>query len=230
MTNADPQVADYPFTTREPVPGMMPWEDATAQLIDTPPITDTHIEPYMTNLVRSADMALLCFNGASDDAPDETAAVLEQLRSRKTVPGDFTGFDDEDFSIVHVKTLLVVTRADDPDVDVRLEFFRELCDTPLETVLVEFDRPESAEALRNRIYESLNVIRIYTKAPGKPADYKDPYMIPAGGTVEDLAEKIHRDIAGNLKYARVWGESAIDGQQVSRDHELADKDLVELHV
>jgi len=75
----------------------------------------------------------------------------------------------------------------------------------------------------------LNVIRVYTKAPGKPADYKDPYTLPVGGTVEDLATKIHRDFAGTLKFARIWGTSAIDGQQVSRDHALADRDLVELH-
>src|ERR1700743_1102407 len=39
LTNAEPEVADYPFTTREPMPGMMAWEDITIQLGDTPPIT-----------------------------------------------------------------------------------------------------------------------------------------------------------------------------------------------
>ena len=53
--------------------------------------------------------------------------------------------------------------------------------------MVEFDREKSREELRNRIYEALGVIRVYTKAPGKPADYKEPFTIPDGGTVEDLA-------------------------------------------
>jgi len=229
LTNAEPEVADYPFTTREPVPGMMPWEDTQVQLIDTPPIMESHFEPYLINLVRSADMALLCFNGASDDAPEQTLHVIEQLKSRKTLLADKTGFDEDDFAILRVKTLLVVTHAAHPDCDARLELFGELCPQTFNIVKVECDQPESVEALRNTIYESLNVIRVYTKAPGKEADYKDPYTIPAGGTVEDLAEKIHKDIVENLKYARLWGPSAIDGLQVSRDHVLEDRDLVELH-
>jgi ribosome-interacting GTPase 1 len=79
------------------------------------------------------------------------------------------------------------------------------------------------------LYEALGIIRIYTKAPGKPADYKDPFTIPQGGTVEDLAAKVHRDLVDSLKYAKVWGESARDGQSVGREHVLADRDLVELH-
>src|SRR5262249_55804591 len=50
LTNAEPEVAPYPFTTREPLPAMMPWEDAVVQLIDTPPITEHHFEPYLVNM------------------------------------------------------------------------------------------------------------------------------------------------------------------------------------
>jgi predicted GTPase len=152
LTNAHPEVAPYPFTTREPQPGMMPWEDATVQLIDTPPITDHHIEPYLTGFVRGADLVLLCLDGSSDDAPEQTAAVYEQLRSRKTLLDARSGFDEEDYAIVHVRTFLVVTRGDDPDVSTRLELFRELVATPLETHVVSLDRPESVAALRDAIY------------------------------------------------------------------------------
>jgi len=102
LTNAQPEVAAYPFTTREPMPGMMPWEDVKVQLIDTPPITDSHIEPYLTGMVRSADLVLLCMDGSSDDAPEETAGVIGQLESRKTFFSDRTGFDEDNFSIVRV--------------------------------------------------------------------------------------------------------------------------------
>jgi ribosome-interacting GTPase 1 len=208
---------------------MMRWEDATVQLIDTPPITSTHMETYITSIVRAADAALLCLDGSSDDAPDETAEVISQLKARKTLLSDRTGFDDEDMSIVHVKTLLVVTRADDPDASSRLELFREIVPTPFETVHVEFDRADSREALRHKIYDFLKVIRVYTKPPGKPFDGSAPFTIPQGGTVEDLALQVHRGLAETLKFARVWGPSAHDGQTVGREHKLCDKDLVELH-
>ena len=229
LTNAEPQVADYPFTTHEPMPGMMPWQDVKVQLIDTPPITESHFEPYLLNIVRTADAVLLCFDGSSDDAPAETAAVVQQLESRKTSLSGQTGFGEEDFSIVRVKALLVVTRGNDPDCETRLEFFREMVPTPFEVLRVDLDRAEDVERLRNRIYEFLDVIRVYTKAPGKPADYSDPYTIPRGGTVEDVAAKVHRDLAESVKFAKVWGMSARDGQSVGREHVLSDRDLIELH-
>jgi ribosome-interacting GTPase 1 len=229
LTNAEPEVADYPYTTHEPFPGMMPWQDATVQLIDTPPATAAHVEPYVLNMVRSADLVCLCLDGSNDDAMDETAELIEQLRQRSTLLSGRSGFDEEDMGVVHVKTLLVVTRADAPGCAERLDYFRELVPQPFETQPVEFERDDSREALRDRIYKMLGVIRVYTKAPGKPAEYRDPYTIPGGGTVEDLAAKVHRDLADNLKFAKVWGDSAHDGQTVSREHVLLDRDLVELH-
>lgn len=230
LTNAEPEVADYPFTTREPLPGMMSWEDVNVQLIDTPPVTESHMESYLTGYVRSADLILLCFDGSSDDAPEQTADVLTQLESRKTHLSTWSGFDEEDMSIVHVKSLLIVSRSDDPEADERLAFFREMRpEFDLNVYPVELNQPDSVEELRHRVYESLGVIRAYTKKPGKPAELVDPFPLPEGSTVEDLALKVHRDLADSLKHAKIWGMSAQDGQTVGRDHVLHDCDVVELH-
>jgi hypothetical protein len=145
-----------------------------------------------------------------------------------------SGFFEDDLTQVRIKTLLIVTRADDPACGDRLAYFDEMFpkengNARFETQLVEFDRPESTAALRDRIFKMLGVIRVYTKSPGKPADYKSPFTIPIEGTVEDLAEKVHKDLAASLTHARIWGSGVHDGQSVGRDHVLADKDLVELH-
>jgi hypothetical protein len=229
LTSANPEVAPYPFTTREPAPGMMPWEDVTVQLIDTPPITDSLYEPYLTNILRSADAVVLCFDGSCDDAPEQTAQVVAQVEARKLLLGKQTGFDEEDFSRVQVRTLLVPTRGDDPDLSVRMEFLREVFPRELQTLALECDRPESVAELRKAIYGLLGVIRIYTKQPGKPVSKTAPFTVPIGATVEDLAGRIHNELADKLTHARIWGSGVHDGQSVGRDHVLADCDVVELH-
>jgi uncharacterized protein len=229
LTNAQPEVAPYPFTTREPLPGMMPWEDVMVQLIDTPPITSSMFESSLSGTVRSADAVVLCLDGSSDNAPDETEEVVRQFQSRKTLLSTRTGFDEEDYSIVQVRTLLLLTHGSDPGIQDRIDYFRELVATPFETLTVDFDDPEALPPLRERIYRLLDLIRVYTKAPGKPAVYESPFTLPQGATVEDLASKVHRELAEKVKFAKIWGTSLPGGQSAGREHPLNDKDLVELH-
>ena len=81
-----------------------------------------------------------------------------------------------------------------------------------------------------RTFAALGVMRIYTKQPGKEADRARPFTLPVGSTVADLAKTIHNDIAATLKFARVWGHSAFDGQPAGETHVLQDGDVVEIHV
>src|SRR5262245_27817313 len=84
LTRATPEVAPYPFTTREPHPGMMPWEDVMVQLIDTPPITADVLDPNTLGLIRGSDLALLMVDLGTDEGIEEVQAVLTQLQSGKT--------------------------------------------------------------------------------------------------------------------------------------------------
>ena len=65
LTHARPEVAEYPFTTREPLPGMMSFEDSAFQLIDLPPLSDEHVEHWVYDLIRRADMVWLVVESAN---------------------------------------------------------------------------------------------------------------------------------------------------------------------
>ena len=229
LTNAKPEVAPYPFTTRAPIPGMMNWEDARLQLVDLPPVSADFLEPWVPSLIRSTDAALLVVDLSDDDAADAATAVLHRLRQTKTELVGELPCDDEDETTQHIKTLLVANKLDAPDARDRLEVIEDLFSTLFPIHAVSATSGEGLDELRRRAYDLLGAIRIYTKMPGKPADRSNPYTVPAGSTVLDLAREIHRDLEHTLKHARVWGTGVFEGQTVKRDHELHDLDVVELH-
>ena len=86
------------------------------------------------------------------------------------------------------------------------------------------------EELKRAIYQMLNIIRVYTKAPGEKPDFTDPIVLERGSTLEDAAAAVHKDFAQKLKYARIWGSGKHDGLMVKRDHILQDGDVIELHL
>jgi|YNPBryunderm2012_1023409.scaffolds.fasta_scaffold33276_1 ribosome-interacting GTPase 1 len=230
LTKATPAIAPYPFTTREPIPGMMDYEDVRVQLIDLPPITADHYEPFLTDLTRSADAALLFLDLADDDGPTATEAVLERLKHARRVLVRERPEHDDDPAIYALPTLLVMTKLDDEAADIRREIAQEIFADRFPTLLISAARGDGLQELRKAIYQRLGVMRIYTKQPGKPADMTSPFTCPIGSTVQEFAAYVHQDFAEGLKSARVWGSGVFDGQTVSRDHILHDRDVVELHL
>jgi hypothetical protein len=230
LTRATPEVAPYPFTTREPHAGMMEWEDVRVQLIDLPPITADFLEGYVSSMVRAADGAVLLADLADDDGPFAAEAVLDRLAGVKTVLTGQPPAEVADPTIHYTKTLLLANKADAAGAADRLEIVREMFGARFPVQALDAESGTGLEEARTAIYRFLNVIRVYSKRPGKPADMAAPFTCPVGSTVQQMAELVHRDFTDKLKSARIWGTGVFDGQTVTRDHVLHDKDVVELHM
>ena len=230
LTNAKPEVAPYPFTTRAPYPGIAVWQDVRLQLVDLPPVTGDFLEPWMPGLVASADAALFVLDLGDDDLIDAAEIVLDRLANSYVELVGELPFDSEDETLRHVKAVVVANKVDAEGAADRLAILREWSAGRFPIVGVSAKGRIELDSLISAAYDTLGVIRVYTKVPGKPADRTKPFTVPIGGTVLDLAREVHRDFEHSLKFAKVWGSGTFEGQTVRRDHVLQDLDVVELHV
>lgn len=230
LTRANPKVAPYPFTTREPLPGMMPWQDVTVQLIDTPPITMDFMESYMQGLIRGADLALLLVDLGNDDGIDQCQELLDKLNTTKTRLAEESFLDNNDVGLSFTRTFVVPNKIDVTKAEERLQCLHELCPMEFQEFVISATQGTNLELLREAIYQSLNVIRVYTKLPNQKApDYDRPFTVRRGDTLLDVAELIHKDYVQRLNFARVWGTQVHDGTIVKGDYIVQDQDVVELH-
>ena len=232
LTGSHAQTGPYPFTTQYPQPGMLPYEDVHIQLVDLPPISTEHPIPWIGNAVQSADAALLVVDLCRPGCLEQVMNLHEILAERKVMLGsDWSGKDEDDDPFTRtLPAVLVVTKADEiDDVDAEVEVFRELTGYDYPVVAVSAETGSGLDDLGAWLFDHLGIVRVYTKVPGKPPDMGRPFTVRRGDTVIDVAVLVHRDIAATFQYARVWGEHTFDGQQVGRDHQLEDGDVLEIH-
>ena len=83
LTHATPEIADYPFTTRAPIPGMLTFEEVQLQLVDLPPVSVDHMEPWVPQIIRNADAVLWIVDLSDDAVLDHMESTLEILRTAK---------------------------------------------------------------------------------------------------------------------------------------------------
>jgi ribosome-interacting GTPase 1 len=229
ITNASSEIADYPFTTQKPIPGMMKFENLQIQLVDTPPIQMDHIEPGFPNLIRNSDALLLVLDLA-DDPDFQMEVLLEQLNEMRimavgkgVIPALETGW-------VRVRTLVVGNKC---DVKHSMDGYRQFSERFKQNFLI---LPISAkegmnfDELKKEVYQLLDMVRVYTKIPGKLPDLSEPVILKKGSTIDDVALSVHKDFAAKLRYAKVWGSGKFDGQMVKRDYLVSEGDVIELHL
>jgi len=227
LTHAMPEVADYPFTTRVPLPGMMPFEDVQVQLVDLPPVHPDFPESWLYQIIRNADAALLVVDLSDPDLLEDLETTLGQVANAK-VQLDQAELPNAP-GWLRKRTLLVANKIDAGGAPEALEILRDLYGARFALTRVSAETGEGLEDFRRAVFELLEVIRVYTKAPGKKLERTAPYVLKRGSRLIDLAAHVHHDFLTQLKYARVWGHGKFEGQMVNRDHVLEDKDVVELH-
>ena len=229
LTNASPEVANFPLTTWKPTPGMMPVENIQIQLVDTPPLNRDYVEPELLDLIRRSDLILLVVDLQTDPMQqlEDTVTLLEENR---IVPRHLQDRYTEAQILRNVPFLVLANKNDDENTDENLEIFRELLEDDWPLISASTKTGRNLEILKETLVKRLKIIRVYSKAPGKEPDLTAPFVLRKGSTVEDFAGKVHKDFVEKLKVVKVWGDGVYDGQMVQRDHILQDGDVVELHI
>lgn len=228
LTNASPQVAEYPFTTYAPIPGMMEYENIQIQLIDTPPLLANTTEAWLNPTLIRAD-AFLLFVDLSDDPLAQVETITVELQKMRIGIGNSEP-DEGTYFRARKKAMIVGNKIDLAETRESYLVLKEIYQDQLPVVAVSARNGTGLGELKHEIYRMLNIIRVYTKTPGQKPDFNDPIILEKGSTLEDAAEDVHKDFRARLKYARLWGSGKHDGIMVKRDHILEDGDIIELHV
>jgi len=229
LTNAQTEIGDYPFTTRRPIAGMMPFVNIQIQLVDLPAISDEYMEPWVPSLVRPADMVLLVADLTSPSLLEDLGRVVAILERSKVVlvPPDSP---PPPVGWAHKETQLLGNKVDAPDAETALEILRAEYGSRFPVHAVSAKTGQGLEPLRRMIYDGLGIVRVYSKPPGKEPSMQSPVVLPKGSTIVEMAGAIHKDFARQLKFARVWGSTKFSGQRVQRDYVIHEGDIIELHI
>ena len=227
LTKASPAVADYPFTTYTASPGMMEFENIKIQLLDTPPLATQSIEWWLPPMLRRAD-ALLIMVDLSDTPLHQMAELIAQLGKMRIKIVE-RGVEEE-VILSRQRALVVANKVDVDGARANYAALQAKYGAQLPILAVSTRDGIGLEELRLKTYQLLEIIRVYTKAPGQKPDFTDPIILGIGSTLADAAESVHKDFRAKLKYARVWGSGKHDGIMVKRDHVLQNGDVIELHL
>ncbi len=228
LTDAAPQVANYPFTTKSPIVGMIKFENIQIQLVDTPAVTGKESRTWVNNIARNADLLALVVD-LSDKPLEQVEDTLQALEEIGIIPQTEI-MDESTIGRRQKKIVLVGNKKDLENTSTSAEQLRSRYGSRFPVVITSAIDSDSLEKLKKTIFNGLEIIRIHTKSPGKKPELNDPMIMKAGSTVKEAAEEIHKDFKAKLKYAVVWGSGKFDGQRVSQEHVLQDNDIVELHI
>ncbi|MBM3317392.1 MAG: 50S ribosome-binding GTPase [Candidatus Eisenbacteria bacterium] len=231
LTKATPQIADYPHTTQMPLPGMVQFEDVQIQLVDVPPLSREYVESALFNAYRVCTMILLVADLTAPDPVDSALDCMAQLEERmiRVVP-HFVEQSAGSVAMIEKQALILGNKLDlvgpeHASVAALGEAFGAEYDLSFGSALTG----EGLEGLPEKLFRALRLVRVYTKKPGRKFERDQPFVLPAGSRVIDVAGAIHKDIAEGLRFVRLWGSGKHEGINASREHVVADGDVLEIH-
>lgn len=225
LTNAHPEIGNYPFTTVRMQPGMVSYKDIQIQLVDTPPVTAEFMPRHLLGIVRRADGVLLVADASSDTILDDMEAVINSFAQRHIEFVREKNRNDRD----SVQCRVIANKIDAPQSESRIELMRDMIGGRLDIVPISCSRGDNISGLPEMLFNWLRIVRVYTKVPGEKADRGRPYTVFAGQTVSDICTLIHKDFLEKFRFAKLWRgrEAPII---VSRYEPVQDGDILELHI
>ena len=201
LTNARPKITENPFTTNNPEIGTMDYQGVKAQIVDMPPIGS---EAFDSGTVHTADCLIIVIESLQD---------LEKIKPSMVKA---TG-----------KKIITLNKSDLLSPEELRKLQETIKSKRLGALIISSLTGRNIDDLKEKIFEQMDSIRVYTKEPGKPAS-PDPILLPKNSSVKDVAESILKGFSQKVKEARVTGPSSkFPNQRVGLDHKLKDKDIVE---
>lgn len=227
LSKAKVNIADYPFATTKPAPGMMKYEDVPIELVDMPPVTADYAAPGQVGTYRSCDLIAIVID-LTDDVLEQMKVCLKYLDSHRLLLNEKIEATDTSGNLLGKQGFVICSKGDIAE-SAAIETLKRACQRNFDYIKLSAQTGQGMDALALKIFTMLDIVRVYAKKPGKEPDMTDPFTLPRGSDVFDLARLIHRELADKLKSAKAWGTNVHPGQQVHRTHQLADKDIIELH-
>ena len=202
ITNAQPKIASYGFTTTKPEIGTINYEGCNIQLIDLPPVAS---ETFDKGILNNADTILIVIEKIYEIKP-----ILDLIKQNK-----------------NAEKIIVFNKIDLHDEDTKRKVKETLRSKKYNFALISTKTDEDLEDLKEKIFKTFPIIRVYTKHPGKREDNR-PVILHLNANLKDVAEKILHGYSQKVKYAKITGPSAkFKNQKIGLKHVVKDKDIVE---
>ncbi len=190
---------------------------------------DEFAESGLFNLLRSVD-ALAIVLDLTEDPSAQVDLINEEL-SRRRIRILTRGEEKKpEIGVYPKRGVLIGNKCDLKEAQPNCQNLIHQFSPRFPVLCLSAKEMVNVAELPKEIFGILDIVRAYTKTPGRSADLNDPVILPKGSNVLSFASQIHKDFAQKLRYARIWGKEKYDGQMVQRDYVLRDGDVIELHI